>query len=87
MDDRSAPPQMGKTNGEKEQLFKGQPPSAEFQCLFILWKMDVFIGISDAAQVVFLTDLIRQGIRQNIHAGIQALTDGAGENQLADAGG
>ena len=45
--------------------------------------MDVLIGVADAAEVVRLPDLIRQGVRQNVGALVQPLADGPGQHQLA----
>ena len=49
--------------------------------------MDVLVGIIYPAELVGLTDTVRQAVRQNIGAAVQALPDGPGQQQLADPGG
>ena len=48
--------------------------------------MDVLVGIIHPAQLMRLTDAVRQAVRQNIGAAVQTLPDGPGQQQLADPG-
>ena len=81
------PAEPPEPQSEKEQLLKGQPPPGQLQGLRPLGKVDVFIGVAGAAELVPPPDLVGQNVRQNVRAGVQSLADGPGENQLADPGG
>ena len=79
----SPPAQPLQSDGEQKQLLKGQPPPGQVQRLGTLRKVDVLVGVADAAQVVLPPDLVRQGVRQNVGALVQPLADGPGQHQLA----
>ena len=79
----SPPAQPLQANGEQKQLLKGQPAPGQVQRLGTLRKVDVLVGVADAAQVVLPPDLVRQGVRQNVGALVQPLADGPGQHQLA----
>ena len=76
-----------KADRKEEQLLEGQTAPGQIQSVFVFGKMNVFIGIADAAEMMVLSDFIGKNVRKNLSAGIQSLTDGTGENQLRNAGG
>mgnify|MGYP007025231711 CR=1 FL=1 len=54
---------------QQKQLLEHQPPPGDGQLLLAGGKMDLLIGVADAAQPVPPPDLVRQGVRQQGPAG------------------
>ena len=73
-------------NGEEEQLLKGQPPSGDVQRLGRFREVDILIGIVYPAEAVGLPHGVRQAVRQNVGAFVQAPPDGPGQQKLAHSG-
>ena len=86
---QSVPPpaQLLQADGQQEQLLEHQPPPGVRQLLLISGEVDLLIGIAGVAQAVGGTDLVRQGICQQIPAFRQPLLHRPDQRQLADTGG
>ena len=73
--------------GEDEQLLKHHPPPGQVQRLRVRRKVDILIGVSAVAQLMFLPHRVRQAVGQQVAALGQPLAHGPVQKILTHPGG